>query len=235
MVCVFHYTFHGGLSQAAEKPLPAVGRSCKFRQGRHVRLSAWVSLWSHLHRKAGGPWMVTGHSRCHRHIPLLGVRPGAKDKLLLEENQQQSLWQLRGHRVAHAMRQTRFSLLAHMHNSCLAIISGLSVGLSWSHCPPSVSRRWAARGAAPLGHCRAHFLPLRHVYPQIWYAGCACPPGRGKEMAPYTPWSFWGTVSRLPSSGLVPSLLAADRAAPAVHRLQMLLERMAGMNKYLGD
>lgn len=69
--------------------------------------------------------------------PTGGVRwrPKFKDKLLLEENQQKGLWQLCGHRVAYAMRQTCFSLLAHPDNLRLAIISGMSVGLSWSDSP----------------------------------------------------------------------------------------------------
>lgn len=42
-------------------------------------------------------------------------------------------------------------------------------------------------------------------------------------------------VSQLSFSSFVPSLAAADQAAPGIPRLHMLLELTAGTNQYLGD
>lgn len=71
MIFVLLYTFHCEFPQAAEKALSAVGRLYKVRWGRHVRPSAWVNHWSHLHKRAGGPWRVIGCSGHRRHIALL--------------------------------------------------------------------------------------------------------------------------------------------------------------------
>lgn len=66
MVCVLPYAFHGGLSQAAEKPLPAVGKSYKFRQGRHVKSSSPLEPPTQKGRR-----LMKGNSGHHRDIPPL--------------------------------------------------------------------------------------------------------------------------------------------------------------------
>lgn len=185
MVFVLLYTFHCEFSQAAEKALSAVGRSYKFRRGRHVRPPAWASHWSHLHERAGGPWGVIGRSGHRRHIALLkgweeDWHPGLKGKLLLEENPQQGLWQLRGHGVARSMRQTHFSRLAR------ADTLWLSAGLSWSNSLlnwPGAGEGLHGEGLL-LGTAEPTPCPYGMCTHKIWHAGCACPPGRDKETFP---------------------------------------------------
>lgn len=57
----------------------------------------------------------------------------------------------------------------------------------WSKHPLLVSWRASAQRGASLGHHRSCFLSPLHVYPKIWHADCAGPPGkdRDKDRAPY--------------------------------------------------
>lgn len=230
MVCVLPHMFRGGLSQAAENTPPAVGRSYKFREGRHLRPSAWVSHWSHLHRSTGGPWRVTGHSGHHGHICLLeGWKEDGDPRLRTN-----FFWKRISNRISGSCVGSGLPMLWDSLNFPgwhIRIICGLPLfqdfplfGQLERGCTEKRSS-WPPQSMLPA---TAVCVPTKHG---------PFPPGgdRDKEMAPYTSWPPWGRVSQLPSHSFVPSLEAADWVAPAVPRLQILLEPMAGMNKYLGD
>lgn len=101
------------------------------------------------------------------------------------------------------LRQIHFSKLAHptsKDNLWVAIISCQSVRLSWSKHPSLVSWRASAQRGASFGHHRPCFLHDLHVYPKLWHADCAGPPGKDKGTSLYMFWPVWGTISKLSSS-----------------------------------
>lgn len=193
--------------------------------------------------KAGSSWRFVGHSGIFPSWSSEMKVAQVWEQIPLEKYQPQTIWQLCRHRVIHVLRQIHFSQLAYpasKDNLWVAIISCLSnyLGPSTTHSSAGqlvmchVSQR-----AAPLGHHRSCFLPSLHVYPKIWRAGCAGPPGkdRDKAMALYIFWPAWEKASQLSSPGFCTRLAAAEEDAPVVSSPKIRLEPMSGMNKYSRD
>lgn len=201
--CMLPHTFHRAFSGSSEPPASIR----KVIRGEIRKTpSAWVSHWSHLHRKAEIPWRVTRCSGLHRHIPLLegwdeDGDPGLKNKLLLKENQQQDLWQFCGRRIPMPQDRPTFPSW-HIWIICgLPSFQGCQLDCLCPTLPSSVSWRQWGRGVCVCMCAWVHrdvilLGTAEHVCThKTWYAGCACPPGkdRDKNMAAYTSWTPWGS------------------------------------------